>query len=400
MVSFVVASQCNPIADVPVQGQENQQYEHPTKKCPEYTEGKVVYRCKSGMWSQSTDRCRPLEPMNFSYNVTDFELFINHPMVSVTPSVKCYGCMYLIKTPAGQYYHPSLPAGISLDSFNGIISGTPTELKVNSVYTIIARNEVGDAEVVISVRVMNGCAGDGIWPGSLHGKTAVLDCQGDTIGKMTRECSSTGWKDADSTYCLPKYHTNDTKGYVDWVYRFTYAKYSGFKNDKNNQLVKVILSAYKIILNDGEVALNRISQGSITDSVDVQVRVDCDKSRANSLYKILTQETSETDRTKKPVLQIMKNKDAFIRSESKDWADLIFAVNPTYNTVKNEECKTDPPVTPSVDILTIVVINIVVDIVVIVVIVVIVAIVNASKKKSKAIPIRSRKTTVQQKGTN
>ena len=198
----------------------------------------------------------------------------------------------------------------------------------------VLRLDVSNASLVVLALAKGDCAEDGIWPGTLSGKTAVLDCQGETIGKMTRECTSTGWKDADSTYCLPKYHTDDTKGYVDWVYRFTNAKYSGFKNDKNNQLVKAILSAYKTILNDGEVALYRISQGSITDSVDVQVRVDCAKSRANSLYKILSQETSETDRTKKPVLQIMKNKDAFIQSGSKDKADLIYTVNPTYNTVK------------------------------------------------------------------
>lgn len=92
---------------------------------------------------------------------------------------------------------------------------------------------------------------------------------------MTRECTKDGWRDADSTYCLPKYHTNENKGYVDWVYRFTNAKYSGFKNDKTNQMMKAIISAYNTLLNDGEVAIYRISQGSIQDSVDVQVRVDC-----------------------------------------------------------------------------------------------------------------------------
>ena len=168
----------------------------------------------------------------------------------------------------------------------------------------------------------------------MAGKIAVVDCQGETIGKMTRECTKDGWRDADSTYCLPKYHTNENKGYVDWVYRFTNAKYSGFKNDKTNQMMKAIISAYNTLLNDGEVAIYRISQGSITDSVDVQVRVDCAKTRANSLYKILSQETSETDKTKKPVLQIMKNKEAFFQPRNKENADLIYTVNPTYNTIK------------------------------------------------------------------
>ena len=150
-----MVSQCLPTADVPIQGQENDVYEHPTKRCPDYTEGKVVYRCRSGQWNQITDRCKQLEPKDLSYASTYFELLINQPMVSVTPSVKGYQCMFLIKNPAGEITPPALPAGISLSSANGTISGTPTELKEKFTYTIIARNDVGDAEAVISIVVVS-----------------------------------------------------------------------------------------------------------------------------------------------------------------------------------------------------------------------------------------------------
>lgn len=158
-----MASQCLPTADVPVQGQENDFYEHPTKKCPDYTEGKVVYKCRSGQWNQITDRCKPLEPKDLSYASTDFELLINQPMVSVTPSVKGYQCKFLIKTPAGEITPPALPAGISLSSTDGTISGTPTELKEKFTYTIIARNEVGDAEAVISILVTSEKGNTVMW---------------------------------------------------------------------------------------------------------------------------------------------------------------------------------------------------------------------------------------------
>ena len=115
------------------------------------------------MWSQITDRCRPTEPKDLSYASTDFELLINQPMVSVTPSVKGYECKYLIKTPAGEVSPPAFPAGISLNATDGTISGTPTELKDKSTYTIIARNEVGDAEAVISILVTSEKGNTVMW---------------------------------------------------------------------------------------------------------------------------------------------------------------------------------------------------------------------------------------------
>ena len=90
---------------------------------------------------------------------------------------------------------------------------------------------------------------------------------------MTRDCTAEGWKEVDTTYCLPKYHTDENKAYVDFTYRLTYAKFSGFRKSTEN-FKRAILSAYSTILNDGEVAIYRVSQGSISNSVDIQVRVD------------------------------------------------------------------------------------------------------------------------------
>ena len=186
--------------------------------------------------------------------------------------------------------------------------------------------------VIVSLALVHAdCADDGDWPGTQTGLTAALDCKGEFIGKMTRECTAKGWKDADTTYCLPKYHRDENKAYVDFTYRLTYAKYNGFKKSTEN-FKRAILSAYSTILNDGEVAIYRVSQGSISNSVDIQVRVDCAKNRANSFYKTTSLEVSEDDKSKKPVLAIVKNQNEYVSDSSR--ADLTYVVAPTYNSVK------------------------------------------------------------------
>ena len=48
---------------------------------------------------------------------------------------------------------PSLPAGLSLDTGSGVISGTPTELSAATDYTVTATNSGGSATVTVSITV-------------------------------------------------------------------------------------------------------------------------------------------------------------------------------------------------------------------------------------------------------
>ena len=186
--------------------------------------------------------------------------------------------------------------------------------------------------VIVSLALVHAdCADDGDWPGTQTGLTAALDCKGEFIGKMTRDCTAEGWKEVDTTYCLPKYHTDENKAYVDFTYRLTYAKFSGFRKSTEN-FKRAILSAYSTILNDGEVAIYRVSQGSISNSVDIQVRIDCERARAISFYSVVEKEVSKEDKTKKPVLAIVKNQNEYVSDSSR--ADLTYVVAPTYNSVK------------------------------------------------------------------
>ena len=186
--------------------------------------------------------------------------------------------------------------------------------------------------VIVSLALVHAdCADDGDWPGTQTGLTAALDCKGEFIGKMTRDCYVDGWKEVDTTYCLPKTNPNPRNAFVDFTYRLTYAKFSGFRKSTEN-FKRAILSAYSTILNDGEVAIYRVSQGSISNSVDIQVRVDCKRARAISFYSVVEKEVSEEDKTKKPVLAIVKNQNEYVSDSNR--ADLTYVVAPTYNSVK------------------------------------------------------------------
>ena len=48
---------------------------------------------------------------------------------------------------------PALPAGLSLDTGSGVISGTPSELSAATVYTVTATNSGGSAVVTVSITV-------------------------------------------------------------------------------------------------------------------------------------------------------------------------------------------------------------------------------------------------------
>ena len=56
---------------------------------------------------------------------------------------------------------PSLPAGLSLDTVTGVISGTPTELRAATDYTVTATNAGGSATTTVRITVSDGAPGGG-----------------------------------------------------------------------------------------------------------------------------------------------------------------------------------------------------------------------------------------------
>lgn len=75
-------------------------------------------------------------------------------MTPITPTIECHGCVFKLKDIS--FKEPAvLPAGIEFQTVDGTISGTPTEEKEKTEYTIIARagEAASDAEFIISMMV-------------------------------------------------------------------------------------------------------------------------------------------------------------------------------------------------------------------------------------------------------
>lgn len=83
-------------------------------------------------------------PTSFSYNSPNV-FTINSAISPLSPTVTGDEITYSVS--------PSLPAGLSLDTSTGIISGTPTTVVSNGSYTITATNTGGSAIFSISITV-------------------------------------------------------------------------------------------------------------------------------------------------------------------------------------------------------------------------------------------------------
>ena len=80
------------------------------------------------------------------------------------------------------------------------------------------------------------------------------------------------------------------------------------------------------------MTIHRISAGDGESTVDIQVRVACEKKRGLSFYELVKKEVSEKDKTKKPVLAIVKNEPKYVSDPA--MADLTYIVEPTYSVAK------------------------------------------------------------------
>ena len=107
------------------------------------------------MWSLIKERCVPDAPRDFVYPSSAIVLLVGVEMIPNVPTVKCYECKFLLKREPGEVDYPVLPDGIVLNALDGSLSGTPTSLFSQKTYTIIARNDVDDAEVTVAISVVN-----------------------------------------------------------------------------------------------------------------------------------------------------------------------------------------------------------------------------------------------------
>ena len=85
-------------------------------------------------------------PSSISYSGTPFTLTKDSAMTAVTPTSSG-------GTVVSWSVSPTLPAGLSLDTSTGVISGTPTAVTSSATYTITATNTGGSATTTVDITV-------------------------------------------------------------------------------------------------------------------------------------------------------------------------------------------------------------------------------------------------------
>ena len=87
-----------------------------------------------------------ISPSSVAYSPNSFTIAKNSTMTSVTPT-STGGAV------TGWSISPALPAGLSLDTSTGTISGTPTAITSTATYTVTASNSGGSATATVTITV-------------------------------------------------------------------------------------------------------------------------------------------------------------------------------------------------------------------------------------------------------
>ena len=188
-----------------------------TLPCPAGQTGSRTRQCQAispPSWAAEVNTCVYSAPV-ISYNPSSINVNVNTPITTMIPTVSGTVTSWSINTP--------LPAGLTFNTQNGYISGTPTVAISLSSYIITASNANASGSTTITITVVNPqCAADGLWPATNQGMTATLPCtESGMEGQRTRVCQNTnpptwGAEVNGCTYITPQVSFNPVlvNGYV------------------------------------------------------------------------------------------------------------------------------------------------------------------------------------------
>ena len=88
-----------------------------------------------------------ISPDNLDYGEDSLKLIVGTTMQSLTPSFTGDG-------PQNWLVNPRLPKGLSLDSENGVLSGTPEIELISTSFTIIGTNSMGSSVFIINIDIL------------------------------------------------------------------------------------------------------------------------------------------------------------------------------------------------------------------------------------------------------
>jgi hypothetical protein len=99
--------------------------------------------CSNG---NSNSNSAPTQPSSLVYPQASIRATVGQAISADTPT--------LIGTATGYTVSPALPAGLSLNSATGTLSGTPTVVAPQASYTVTASNSAGSATATIQIVVV------------------------------------------------------------------------------------------------------------------------------------------------------------------------------------------------------------------------------------------------------
>ena len=169
------------------------------ENCPAGYSGTASRLCTDGTYGEVTyENCRALKPTGLAYSVSSYVLDQNESMSTGRP---LYGNIITSFS-----VDPLLPEGLSLDSTTGVISGTATELKESTSYTVTGANEDDSTTTVITIAVvLPSCQATEEFASVPVGESSTYQCNRDSYsGQMTRTCELVDGKaqwSLPDTYC-------------------------------------------------------------------------------------------------------------------------------------------------------------------------------------------------------
>ena len=169
------------------------------ENCPAGYSGTASRLCTDGTYGEVTyENCRALKPTGLAYSVSSYVLDQNETMSTGRP---LYGNIITAFS-----VEPLLPEGLSLDTTPGVISGTATELKESTSYTVTGANNDDSTTTVITIAVvLPSCQATEEFASVPVGESSTYQCNRDSYsGQMTRTCElvegKAQWSLPD-TYC-------------------------------------------------------------------------------------------------------------------------------------------------------------------------------------------------------
>ena len=191
LLSKRVAVACEAVDGFPA-AEEGQESIGP---CPMYHTGVAIRICQNGHFSEiDTSQCIPSAPIPFTYTPSSVTVF-THTFFTMIPEIPFYFTTIYVK--------PSLPAGVSLNSTTGVISGTPYETIEQTTFTVTAMNSRGKSASLIHIIATSGCPSIGDFPSTPIGEEAIYHCSHNMwmYGKVKRVCEE---RDGIAVWGAPK----------------------------------------------------------------------------------------------------------------------------------------------------------------------------------------------------